>query len=151
MKVIEKDKLNDNTKYRLYEIAFEVVLNNLILSVGNDNVDLFLEHFCKMFKIDFTSMSILKSMYLARIKPTKREIALFAMFTGTPLIDLTIDYRTLRKYRKEWTLNGYPNLQPLIINEYLRPVIKTFVDSYIKLMHDNLKFIKNLERLNNEN
>lgn len=140
-----------NTLNRLNEIGFVHILDNLTTAVGNDKLDYFLEHFCKMFDIDFTSISIVKNMYGLRMKPNKRELALFGVITGMPLNLSPIDYRTLRKYRKAWSLEGTPQLQPHIVNEYLIPVIKKFVDSYIKLMFDNLYFIKTLGGFTLEN
>jgi hypothetical protein len=142
---------NDNTINRLYEIAFVSILDNITNSAGNDKVDYFLEHFCKIFDIDFTSIGIVKNMYVQRMRPDKREITLFSHTTGAPLSTNLVDFRTARKYRREWGLNGTPQLQPHIVNEFLKPAIKKFVDNYIKLMFDDLKFIKVLGGLTYEN
>lgn len=144
-------KTDDNTINRLYEIAFVSILDNLTLGVGNDKLDYFLEHYTKVFDIDFTSIGIVKNMYATRMKPTKREVALFQVITKSPIKLSPVDYRTQLKYRKEWALNGTPQLQPHIVNEFLKPAIKKFVDSYIKLMFDDLAFIKVLGGLKNEN
>ena len=140
-----------NTLNRLYEIGFVSILDNLKTAVGNDYLDYFLEHFSKMFDIDFTSISIVKNMYAMRMTPNKRELALFGVITNMPLNLSPIDYRTLRKYRKVWELEGTPQLQPHIVNEFLSPVIKKFVDSYIKLMFNDLYFIKILGGFTLEN
>lgn len=142
---------NDSTINRLYEIAFVSILDNLVIAIGNEQVDNFLEFFSKIYDIDFTSIGIVKNMYWVRMKPTKREMALFQVITRSPIKLSPIDYRTQLKYRREWTLNGTPQLQPHIVNEFLKPAIKKFVDSYIRLMFDDLAFIKVLGGLKNEN
>jgi hypothetical protein len=144
-------RIDENTKTRLYEIGFYEILDNLTQSVGNEKVDYFLEHFCKMFDMDFTSISIVKNMYFKRMRPDKREHSLFFKFTEMPLSKLKIDYRTYRKYRKDWELSGMPQLQPNIVNEFLKPEIKKFVDNYIRLMYDNLYYIKRLGEIDFEN
>jgi hypothetical protein len=144
-------KTDKNTINRLYEIAFVSILDNLTIGVGNDKLDYFLEHFTKVFDIDFTSIGIVKNMYALRMQPTKREMALFQVITKSPIKLSPIDYRTQLKYRKEWALNGTPQLQPHIVNEFLKPAIKKFVDNYIKLMFNDLAFIKVIGGLNDEN
>jgi len=144
-------KTDKNTINRLYEIAFVSILDNLTIGVGNDKLDYFLEHFTKVFDIDFTSIGIVKNMYALRMQPTKREVALFQVITKSPIKLSPVDYRTQLKYRKEWALNGTPQLQPHIVNEFLKPAIKKFVDNYIKLMFDDLAFIKVLGGLTDEN
>jgi hypothetical protein len=146
MKLKKNIELNDNTLARLYEIAMAEMLHNIKVAVGAENVDYFLEHFCRMFKIDFTTMSIIKNMYASKIRPTKREHALFAMVTDMPLKRLQIDYRTLRKYVREMEVNGL-GLFPHVINDFMKPVIRVFVESYITLMYDNLFFVKQLTEM----
>lgn len=141
-------KKTKNTVNRLYEIAFESIIANLNENVGNERVDYFLEHFCNLFTIDYTSISILKNMYLKKMRPNKREKVLYATATHTPFAKTRIDYRTIKKYRDEWELLGGAEMQPCVINEYLRPVIKLFVDKYLSLMFDNLwniSYIKGIE------
>lgn len=143
--------IDENTKARLYEIGFYEILDNLSKSVGNEKVDFFLEHFCKMFDMDFTSISIVKNMYLRRMRPDKREHSLFFAVLKMPIELLKVDYRTYSKYRKDWILSGTPQLQPHIINEFLKPEIKRFVDNYINLMYNNLHYIKRLGDIDIEN
>jgi hypothetical protein len=133
-----------NTYHRLYEIAFYKLLERIKNTTGNENFDYYLENFSRVFSIDYTSLGIIKNMYFTRMTPTKRELALYGVITHTPLNHLKIDYRTLRKYRGQWLVSGTPQLQPHIVNEFLRPVIKMFVDSYLTLMYDDLNYIKTL-------
>ena len=51
--------LTSNTLERFYEIAFVRILDNIIKTMPNEKLDYFLEHFCKVFDMDFTSISIL--------------------------------------------------------------------------------------------
>jgi hypothetical protein len=141
--------ITDNTRARLYEIAFTEIIAKLNEIVGNEKTDYFLEHFCKMYEIDFTSISIVKNMYAKRMRPNKREIALFSIITRTPMKQLKIDYRTLMKYRREWVLNGNPQLFPNVVNEFLKPAIQKLVDSYLELMYDSLFYLKNIRSVNN--
>jgi hypothetical protein len=141
-------KINDNTKARVYEIAMADILEHLKNAVGSETNDYFLEHFCRMFKIDYTTISIIKNMYASKIKATKREKTIFAMLTGVPFLRLHIDYRTLRKYMREININGGA-LFPHIVNEFMKPSIKSFVDSYVKLMYDDLFYIKNIGEIDN--
>lgn len=140
-------EISNNTRARLYEVAFSLIVNNIKEAVGDEKLDYFLEHFCTTFKLDFTSVGIIKNMYAKKMLPNKRELALYCMFTGAPLNKIPVDYRTLRKYRYEWKLHGAPDLMPHVVNNFLQPVIKDFVDDYLKLMYDDLHYIKQLRKL----
>lgn len=136
--------LNSETLERFYEIAFVRILDNIIKTTPNEKLDYFLEHFCKVYDIDFTSMSILKNMYYPKMRPTKMEISIFTWGTGLPRFKLPIDYRTFRKYVKNWKIEGQTKLNPYIVNAFLKPVVKKFVDIYVKLMFDDLEFVKRI-------
>jgi hypothetical protein len=137
--------MTSNTLERLYEIAFQRILTNMGSGIPNEKLDYFLESFCKVFEIDYTSMSIIKNMYTKRLTPNKREVAIFSKVLNIPIVNLPIDYRTYRKYIKQWKISGSVELQPHIINSYLKPVIKLFVDKYISLMYNDISFIKYLK------
>jgi len=139
-------EVSNNTRLRLYELAFSMIIKNLSETIGNEKLDYFMETFCKTFAIDFTSMQIVKNMYAKKMQPTKRELALYCIYTKTPYNRIAVDYRTLRKYRKEWEINGKPEMQPHVINSFLQPIIKSFVDSYLSLMYDNLVYIKEMRK-----
>lgn len=143
----EKFEITPNTYERLYEIAFYKVFANLTRDMPNEKLDYFLEHFCKVYEIDFTSISILKNMYLKKLAPTKSEVAIFNRITEVPIEQVPLDYRTYRKYVKEWVIGGKVELHPLIINAYMRPTIKLFVNSFLGLMYDDIWFIHNLRKV----
>jgi hypothetical protein len=134
--------LTPNTLERFYEIAFVQILDNMVKVVANEKLDYFLEHLCKVLDIDYTSMSILRNMYYPKMKPTKIEIAMFSKLTDVPMARLPIDYRTYRKYARRWEATKLAELNPYIVNAFLKPVVKKFVDDYINLMFDDLFFIK---------
>ena len=140
-------ELTSNTYERFYEIAFVKIFSNLSRDMPNDKLDYFLENFCKVYDIDYTSMSIIINMYLKKMVPSKMEVALFSKITDIPIVKLPLDYRTYRKYVKMWELGGKVELHPNIINAYLKPVIKTFVDKFIGLMYDDIAFIKHLKEV----
>ena len=137
-------ELNKETLERLNEIALTLILDNMFNTMPNEKIDYFLEHFCRAFGIDFTSVSIIKNMYYKRIKPNKREVALFTLYTNRPFTKLPIDYRTFKKYKDEWEINGKPPLRPMLVNQYFPPVIKAFVKSFVNLMYDDLMYIKEI-------
>lgn len=139
--------ITKNTRSRLYEIAFADILDHIAKEIGNEKTDYFLEHFCRVFSIDYTSLSILKNMYARKMLPNKKERALFAIATKLTLSRLNIDYRTLRKYRREWELNGHPEMQPRVVNEFLKPVIESFVRNYLRMSYDNLFYLNVLKDL----
>lgn len=139
--------ITKNTRSRLYEIAFADILDHIGNEIGNEKMDYFLEHFCRVFSIDYTSLSILKNMYARKMLPNKKERALFAIATKLTLSRLNIDYRTLRKYRREWELNGHPEMQPRVVNEFLKPVIESFVRNYLRMSYDNLFYLNVLKDL----
>jgi hypothetical protein len=140
-------ELNSNTIERMYEISFYNIMQNINKNVGNEKIDFLLEHLCIAFEVDYTSISILKNMYTRKLAPTKREVAIYLKVTQTPMERMPIDYRTYRKYVKQWELTGSVNLNPVVYNNFLKPVIKSFVDKYINLMYDELSYIKRITLL----
>lgn len=143
-------ELNKETLERLNEIAMVLILDNIFKTMNNEKIDYFLEHFCRAFEIDFTTISIIKNMYYKRIKPDKREVALFSLYTDRPFTKLPIDYRTFKKYKDEWEINGKPALRPMLVNQYFPPVIKAFVKAFVGLMYDDLFYIKELDKYETE-
>lgn len=143
-------ELSKKTQERLYEIAITLILDNILSKMKGDKVDYFLEHFCRTFDIDFTTISIIKNMYYKKITPTKRDVAMFSLYTGVPFTKLPIDYRTMKKYKDEWDINGKPEMTPLIVNNYFPPVIEKFVKTFTGLMFDDLSYIKELSKYENE-
>jgi hypothetical protein len=139
-------ELSRATIERLNEIALTMILDNIFQKMNNEKIDYFLEHFCRAYAIDFTTISIIKNMYYKRIKPNKREIALFSLYTDRPFTKLPIDYRTFKKYKDEWEINGQPELRPMLVNQYFPPVIKAFVNAFISLMYDDLVYIKEVSK-----
>lgn len=79
------------------------------------------------------------------MRPTKMEVAMFSKLTDVPMVRLPIDYRTYRKYARRWEATGLAELNPYIVNSFLKPVVKKFVDDYINLMFDDLFFIKEIK------
>jgi len=134
-----------NNYDRFYEIAFHRVFANLMRDIPNEKLDYFLEHYCKVFEIDYTTISILKNMYLKKLGPSKSELAVFNRIIRVPVADVPLDYRTYRKHIKLWVKGGASGLNPMIVNAVMKPVIKKFVDSFISLMYDDIAFIKNLK------
>lgn len=143
-------ELNKETLERLNEIALTIIFDNIFEKIPNEKIDYFLEHFCRAFEIDFTSISIIKNMYYKRIKPNKREVALFTLYTNRPFTKLPIDYRTFKKYKDEWEINGKPALRPMLVNQYFPPVIKAFVKAFVSLMYDDLMYIKEIDKYETE-
>jgi hypothetical protein len=140
-------ELSSNTIERLYEISFKEIMDNLLKYIPNEKLDYFLEHFCKVFDMDFTSIGILRNMYLKKLSPSKLEIAVYCELANVPIKEMPIDYRTFLKHRKVWALGGKVNLQPKVVNGFLQPVIKKFVDLYSSLMYENVRFIVNLKHM----
>lgn len=143
-------ELNKETLERLNEIALTLIFDNIFKTMPNEKIDYFLEHFCRAFEIDFTTISIIKNMYYKRIKPDKREVALFALYTDRPFTKLPIDYRTFKKYKDEWEINGKPAMRPMLVNQYFPPVIVAFVKAFVGLMYEDLMYIKELDKYENE-
>lgn len=143
--------MDSNTRARLYEIAFYTIINSIGERVGREKLSYFLEYFCNTFEIDFTSINILVNMYLGKMKPSKRDLALFVEHTGMPHSLTPLDKRTLRKYRKEWQLRGHPPMMPSVFNAFLQPTVKKFVVMYASLMFTEVRYIKNLEIGDNPN
>lgn len=143
-------ELNKETLERLNEIALTLIFDNIFKTMPNEKIDYFLEHFCRAFEIDFTTISIIKNMYYKRIKPDKREVALFALYTDRPFTKLPIDYRTFKKYKDEWEINGKPAMRPMLVNQYFPPVIAAFVKAFVGLMYEDLMYIKELDKYENE-
>ncbi len=137
-------ELTIKTKERLNEIALTLILDNLNKNMPNDKIDYFLEHFCRAYSIDFTTISIIKNMYYLRIKPKKKEIAMFCIFANVPFSKLPMDYRTFKKYKLEWKLNGFPELMPLIVNNYFPAIIEKFVKSFVSIFYDELRYVKEI-------
>ena len=146
-KYSEKFEITRNNYDRFYEISFFRVFANLMRDIPNEKLDYFLEHFCRVFEIDFTTISILKNMYLKKLAPTKMELAVFNRIIEVPVVDVPLDYRTYRKHIKGWVKSGGEGLNPMIVNAHMKPIIKKFVDSFIGLMYDDIAFIKNLQRI----
>jgi hypothetical protein len=134
--------LTTRTIERFYEIAFVNILQNLGKDMPNEKIDYFLEHFCKMYDIDFTSISLIKNMYAKKMRPNKKEISIFTKAMNIPRFKLPIDYRTYSKYIKNWFLNKEVELNPHIVNAFLKPALKKFVESFVGLMHNDLEYIK---------
>ena len=142
-------ELSFNTIDRLYEISFAEIMFTLSKHMPSEKVDYFLEHFCKVFDMDFTSIGILRNMYVKKLAPSKLEIAVYCELAHVPIKEMPIDYRTFLKHRKVWVLGGKINLQPRVVNGFLTPVIKKFVDTYCSLMFENTRFIVNLKQFSN--
>jgi hypothetical protein len=143
----ERFEITKNNYDRFYEIAFYRVFTNFMRDIPNEKLDYFLEHYCKVFEIDFTTISILKNMYLKKLAPTKLELAVFNRIIEVPVADVPLDYRTYRKHIKAWVKGGGEGLNPMIVNAHMKPILKKFVDSFITLMYDDITFLKNLQRI----
>lgn len=131
----------DSNKYeRIIEITFYEVVSQIRTAVPTETYFLFLESFCRTFDIDYTEINAAINFFFYKIRPTKRQRTMFAVFTGTKLTRLGYDYRTIRKYRREYE-RGEFEFYPLINNPFMLEDMRRFVISYLKLFPIRANFM----------
>lgn len=125
---------------RLVEIAYYEIYKQSKFKIPNEKFFMFLENFCRTFSIDYTSVVITNTQFLKKIAPTKQELVLFGIITGTKLKTLGMDYRTIREYKKR-IHQGRAALVPRILNRFIRDDLRKFVVSFFNLFPDNSEYL----------
>jgi len=117
---------------RFYEIGYYIVMTHLRQTIANEKLQLFIENFCRVFNIDYTSISIANANFLYKLKPTNYERSNFAAYFGLQLSTLNLDYRTIRSHRKLFQ-KGEGHIYPRTIDKYMRQDMREFVRQFIRL------------------
>lgn len=117
---------------RLVELTFYEVIMNLKEAIPNEKFFLFLEAYCRVFGIDYTSISQAYLTLKSKIAPSKKELRIFQILTGKPVRSLGMDFRTITKYRKEIEQNKF-DFFPRIMNRFINEDMKAFVIAYTKM------------------
>ena len=108
--------------------------------VPNEKFYLFLENFCRVFEIDYTSISIANSQFVDKLKPDKVEKTIYAIMVGAKLKDLGLDYRTIRAHKKK-VVSGKHELFPRILNRFVIDDLRKFVRSFLSLFPEDAPFM----------
>lgn len=117
---------------RFYEIGYYLVMTHLKEAIANEKFQLFIENFCRVFDIDYTSISIANSRFLARLKPDNFERSNFAGYFGLELKALGLDYRTIRKHRRDFE-KGKGHIYPRTLDKFMRQDMRDFVKYFLRL------------------
>ena len=137
--------MSEFTRKRFIEIAFYNIYAHILKAVGDTYTEMYLQTFCKIYDIDYSSITILRNMYLRKMRPTKRELSIFATLVKMPYKLIPVDYRTIRAHKRQYYEEGEPNLYPVVRNEALRGDIKLFVERYLKFYPNELSYLRFLE------
>lgn len=101
-------------------------------AIPNERFELFIENFCRVFEIDYTSISIANSTYLSKLVPNNFERSVFAVYFGLTLKNLGLDYRTIRTHNKRFQ-EGEGKVFPRTLDKYMRQDMRKFVASFVRL------------------
>jgi len=137
--------MDDYTRKRLIEIAFYNIYTHMTAVVADTYLEMYLQTLCRIFEIDYTSITIIQNMYMRKLKPNKRDMSLFAILVDMPYKRIPVDYRTLRKYKKEYEMEGRPAMFPKLRNEALREDVTKFVKHYLAFYNDDLEYMRNIK------
>jgi len=134
------ENLTKHEKNRITEIAFYQIYYHLRTVVPSDKFFVYIENFCRVFSVDYTSIMLASNTFIAKLKPSKYELTMFVAITGVKLNTLGLDYRTIRAHRKKFKTNKlqlYPKIPHMLLLEDLRK----FVDCYFRLFLEEANYI----------
>lgn len=125
---------------RIIEITYSDLLQHIRSVVPSESFFLFIEYFCRVFGLDYTQIGIANNMFLSRLRPSKYERTVHAVYAGARLKDLGLDYRTIRSHRKLYA-EGRFELYPRINNIFMLEEMRQFIIRYASLYIDNTTYI----------
>jgi len=124
----------------MIEVMYFHIYHQLKDSVPNEKFHLYMESFCRVFDVDYTSISIVNSQFVSKLVPDKIEKTIYAIMTGAKLKDLGLDYRTIRAHKKK-VEEGSHELFPRILNRYLLDDLRKFVKKFLSLFPEDAPFM----------
>lgn len=124
----------------MVEVMYFHIYHQIKEKVPNERFYLFLESFCRVFDIDYTSISIANTQFIGKLKPDKIEKTIYAITVGSKLKDLGLDYRTIRSHKKK-VESGQHELFPRIMNRYVIDDLRKFVRSFLSLFPEDAPFM----------
>jgi hypothetical protein len=133
-------KLPEKAEQRMVEVMYFHLYHQIKDSVPNEKFYLFVENFCRVFDIDYTSISIVNTQFLPKLVPDKIEKTIYAIMVGAKLKDLGLDYRTIRSHKKK-VESGKHELFPRILNRYLIDDMRNFVKRFLSLFPEDAPFM----------
>jgi hypothetical protein len=133
-------KLPEKAEQRMVEVMYFHLYHQIKESVPNEKFYLFVENFCRVFDIDYTSISIVNTQFLPKLVPDKIEKTIYAIMVGAKLKDLGLDYRTIRSHKKK-VESGKHELFPRILNRYLIDDMRNFVKRFLSLFPEDAPFM----------
>ena len=133
------------TRQRLYEIAFYNIYTHMSKVVVDTYLEMYLQTLCRIFDVDYTSITILQNMYLRKMKPTKFEMSIFATLVQMPYKLIPVDYRTIRKHKEQYYAEGEPQLFPKVRNKMVLEDLEKFVKAYTTFYSGELEYIRYIE------
>lgn len=128
--------MSDVTKNRMFEVLFYLIMNKVKTAIVSENREYFLENFCRVMSVDYTSITILMNMWLSKLAPVNEDYAVLAYYGIIRKSDAPMDIRTLRKYTKRFEEHGLQDRHPITTNTYLVEDLNKFVLKYISLFSD---------------
>lgn len=137
--------MSEFTRQRFSEIAFYNIYTHMRKVIVDTYFEMYVQTLCRVFDIDYTSITILQNMYLRKMKPSKYELAIFATLVNMPYKNIPVDYRTIRKYKKRYYDEGEPHLYPRVRNKMVLEDLVKFVKAYTGFYNNDLEYIRNLE------
>ena len=125
---------------RIIEITYYDLMQHIRSAVPNENFFMFVEFFCRVFNLDYTQIITANNLFLKRLRPSKYERTLHAVYANATLNTLGLDYRTIRAHRKRYA-DGEFELYPRINNFFMIEEMRKFVLNYASLYMDNTSYI----------
>lgn len=122
-------ELTEKERQRASEVYFYQIYTHLKDNIPSDKFFIYLESFCRVFEIDYTSIMIVCTRFIRRIKPSMQDEIVLAIKLGGKLKDLGYDYRTIRKYRTELE-QGKIGLYPVISNQFVSKDLEKFIKAH---------------------
>jgi hypothetical protein len=132
--------LPDQAERRMVEIMYFHIYHQLKAKVPNEKFHLFFESFCRVFDLDYTSISIVNNQFVDKLQPEKIEKTIYAIITGAKLKDLKLDYRTIRAHKKK-VESGEHQLFPRIMNRFILDDVRKFVRRFLGLFPEDAPFM----------
>lgn len=132
--------LPEKAEQRMVEVMYFYVYHQIKAKVPNEKFYLYLESFCRVFDIDYTSISIANTQFVDKLKPDKIEKTIFGIMVGAKLKDLGLDYRTIRSHKRK-VESGKHELFPRIMNRYVIDDLRKFVRSFLSLFPEDAPFM----------
>lgn len=133
-------RLPEKAEQRMVEIMYFHIYHQIKDSVPNEKFHLYFESFCRVFDLDYTSISIVNNQFIDKLIPEKIEKTIYAITVGSKLKDLGLDYRTIRAHKKKVEKKEH-ELYPRIMNRFILDDLRKFVRRYLSLFVEDAPFM----------